>query len=171
MEGEGRPSSAGQKCSPQCLLSSQDFLGPQTLKLPPPRWLDSGRATSGSWSLGQNLWVAGPWGCSSDNIPACVSSGARLLQYLLNNQPRNGIVQDKNEKHWAGTCCFFFGIQIPLGPWEGRRYLGTATSRPGRTQSWDIGHRASVPTSTLWDLECNSSVSPGAQERQLCTGS
>ena len=106
MEGEGRPSSAGQKCSPQCLLSSQDSLGPQNLKLPPPRWPDSGRATSGPWSLRQNLWVAGPWGCSFDDIPACVSSGAHLLQYLLNNQPRNGIVQDKNEKHWAGTCCF-----------------------------------------------------------------
>lgn len=26
---------------------------------------------------------------------AYVSSGARLLQYLLNNQPRNSIVQDK----------------------------------------------------------------------------
>ena len=38
-------------------------------------------------------------------------------------------------------------------------------------KSWDIGHQASVPTSTPWDLECNSSVSPGAQERQLCNGS
>lgn len=31
MEGEGRPRRAGQKCSLQCLLSSQDSLGPQNL--------------------------------------------------------------------------------------------------------------------------------------------
>ena len=77
--GGGETQHAGQKCSPQCLLSSQDSLGPQNLKLPPPRWPDSGRATSGPWSLRQNLWVAGPWGYSFDDILACVSSGAHLL--------------------------------------------------------------------------------------------
>lgn len=37
----------------------------------------------------------GPGAVALITSSASVSCGARLLQYLLNNQPRNSIVQDK----------------------------------------------------------------------------
>lgn len=118
-------------------------------KGPSPEVTGLGRGRQGDpESPGKNLEASGPWdqGCSSDNTPTCVSCPSRLLEYLLSNQPRNSIVQDKNTKHWVGACCFFFAVQIPLGPGEGSPRLCAATPRTGRGRSWPA--RVLFPTWT-----------------------
>lgn len=70
----------------------------QTLKPPPQRWLDLGGAQQGHLESGADYVggrALGPGAVALIISSAYVSYGARLLQYLLNNQPRNSIVQDK----------------------------------------------------------------------------
>lgn len=70
----------------------------QALKPPPQRWLDLGGAQQGHLESGADYVggrALGPGAVALIISSAYVSYGARLLQYLLNNQPRNSIVQDK----------------------------------------------------------------------------
>lgn len=70
----------------------------QALKPPPQRWLDLGGAQQGHLESRADYVggrALGPGAVALIISSAYVSNGARLLQYLLNNQPRNSIVQDK----------------------------------------------------------------------------
>lgn len=87
---------AGQSCF--SLVRTPMDTGPEA---PSPEVVRLGRSQQGHLesradSVGGR--ALGPGAFALIISSAYVSYG-RLLQYLLNNQPRNSIVQDKNEKH------------------------------------------------------------------------
>lgn len=84
---------AGQSCF--SLIRTSTGTGPEA---PSPEVVRLGRSPTGAPGVRGRLcgWQSpGPWGCCSDNILSLRQLRGRLLQYLLNNQPRNSIVQDK----------------------------------------------------------------------------
>ena len=169
MEMEG-----GLVCWGRPALHNVFSLGPRSLKASPQRWLD-GRGGQGDLeSPRQNLRVAGPrTGAIGLMMPWPASAvGPAFCNICSAISPETCIVQDQNEKHWAGAC-FFFAVQIPLGSWEGSPCLGTCTLRTGRGRSrlsqglFPTDLRPPPPPQELGN---RSSVSPGAPKEDLQTG-
>lgn len=93
--GKGGLAWLGRAASPS---SGRARARAQALKPPPQRWLDLGGAQQGHLESGADYVggrALGPGAVALIISSAYVSYGPRLLQYLLNNQPRNSIVQDK----------------------------------------------------------------------------